>query len=228
MSVDDPAARQVVRRELDVDAVAGEDLDPVAPHLAGRVAEGLVAVVEEDLVHAVAEGLDDLPLELDLVFLACDLSSSMNSRAADESPRRGKLVSVLPDEDDVRRLRALLALAGLVFDLRVLGQGLEPVARDVREVHEEILTAVFRRDESVPLRVVEPLHGSGCHLIPPPLPLTNTHKEAERHRYTFYCLAKSSAAGPHLAEKRQMRPQSRQRRAPPTARARCRSRGRGP
>src|SRR5216117_2750043 len=187
MSVDDPAARQVVRRELDVDAVAGEDLDPVAPHLAGRVAEGLVAVVEEDLVHAVAEGLDDLPLELDLVFLACDLSSSMNSRAADESPRRGKLVSVLPDEDDVRRLRALLALAGLVFDLRVLGQGLEPVARDVREVHEEILTAVFRRDESVPLRVVEPLHGSGCHLIPPPLPLTNTHKEAERHRYTFYC-----------------------------------------
>jgi hypothetical protein len=35
-----------------------------------------VAVVEEDLVHPVAEGLDDLPLELDLVFLACYLSSS--------------------------------------------------------------------------------------------------------------------------------------------------------
>jgi hypothetical protein len=34
-----------------------------------------VAVVEEDLVHPVAEGLDDLALELDLVFLACDRCS---------------------------------------------------------------------------------------------------------------------------------------------------------
>src|SRR6266545_4844632 len=70
--VDDPAAREVVRRELDVDAIARQDLDPVTPHLARGVAERLVAVVELDLVHAVAECLDDLALELDLVFLACD------------------------------------------------------------------------------------------------------------------------------------------------------------
>jgi hypothetical protein len=80
-----------------------------------------VAVVEEDLVHAVAEGLDDLPLELDLVFLACDCRLLLiDPRAADESAARGAH-SVLPDEDDVRRLRALLALTGLVLDLRVLG-----------------------------------------------------------------------------------------------------------
>src|ERR671936_163658 len=64
LAVDDPPAAEVVRRDLDLHAVAGIDADPVAAHLAGGVAEGLVAVVERDLVHAVAEGLDDLPFEL--------------------------------------------------------------------------------------------------------------------------------------------------------------------
>src|SRR5262249_8520986 len=108
--------------------------------------------------------------------------------------------SFLAGDDDVRRLRALLALTGLVLDLRVLGQSLEPIARDVREMHEEILAAVLRRDESVPLRIVEPLHGSGCHLVPPPLPLTNTHKEAERHRYTFYCARECTRLAPQKSE----------------------------
>src|SRR5919198_6402378 len=71
LAVDDPAASEVVRRDLDLHAVAGIDADPVAAHLAGGVAEGLVAVVERDLVHAVAEGLDDLALELDLLFFPC-------------------------------------------------------------------------------------------------------------------------------------------------------------
>src|ERR671936_146897 len=71
LAVDDPAAAEVVRRNLDLHAVAGIDADPVAPHLAGGVAEGLVAVVERDLVHAVAEGLDDLALELDLLLFPC-------------------------------------------------------------------------------------------------------------------------------------------------------------
>jgi len=41
------------------------------PHLAGGVAEGLVAVLEGNPVHAVPECLDDLALQLDLLFLAC-------------------------------------------------------------------------------------------------------------------------------------------------------------
>jgi hypothetical protein len=38
-------------------------------HLAGDVAEDLVPVVELDLEHGVREGLDDLALHLDLLFL---------------------------------------------------------------------------------------------------------------------------------------------------------------
>src|SRR5215467_5600381 len=69
VSEDDPAARKVVGRELHPHAVAGQDPDAVAPHLPGRVPEGLVAVVELDPEHAAAERLDDLALELDLLFL---------------------------------------------------------------------------------------------------------------------------------------------------------------
>src|SRR5438094_10611524 len=83
--------------------------------------------------------------------------------------------------DDVGRLGALLALTRLELDFRVLGQGLEPLARDVRVVHEEILPAVLRRDESVSLRVVKPLHGSGCHQISTSL---TTHERTRRRRAT--------------------------------------------
>src|SRR5215211_5880031 len=76
---------------------------------------------------------------------------------------RGDRSRFLTRQDDVRRLGALGAFTRLVLHLRVLGEGLEPVARDARVVHEEILPAVLRRDEAVPLRVVEPLHGPGCH-----------------------------------------------------------------
>src|SRR5688500_13539886 len=72
VSVDDPPARQVVRRKLDLDPIAGEDLDAVTPHLPGRVAEGLVAVVERDAEHPTAKRLDDLAFQLDLLFLLGD------------------------------------------------------------------------------------------------------------------------------------------------------------
>src|SRR5262249_21275076 len=77
------------------------------------------------------------------------------------------------DRLDVDRLGALLPLAGLVLDPRVLAQGLEARACDVRVVHGQILAAILRRDEAVALRVVEPLHGSGCHKKPLPPLLTN-------------------------------------------------------
>ena len=44
----------------------------MAPHLAGCVAEGLMAVVELDAVHPVPESLDDLTLEVDLLFFLGD------------------------------------------------------------------------------------------------------------------------------------------------------------
>src|SRR6266540_7353340 len=69
VSVDDPAPREVVRRDLDLHAIAREDLDAEAAHLSRRVAEHLVAFVELDLEHSVREGLDDFALHLDLFFL---------------------------------------------------------------------------------------------------------------------------------------------------------------
>src|SRR5690606_25404359 len=57
--VDDTPLGQVVRRHLDVDAVAGEDADEELPHLAGEEAEDGVTVVELDAELGVGEGLGD-------------------------------------------------------------------------------------------------------------------------------------------------------------------------
>src|SRR2546430_1982934 len=47
------------------------------------------------------------------------------------------------------------------------GQGLESLCLNRGVVHEAVLLAVLGRDETEPLRVVEPLHGTGdtCHLM---------------------------------------------------------------
>src|SRR5438093_11217803 len=59
VAVDDAAARQVVRRKLDADAVAGRDADEIATHAAGSVGDELVAVLELNLEHRVRESLRD-------------------------------------------------------------------------------------------------------------------------------------------------------------------------
>src|SRR6266571_1402889 len=64
-----PATVEVVRRELDLHPVAGENADVVAAHLARDVPKYLVVVVELDLEHGVGQGLGDLALHLDLFFL---------------------------------------------------------------------------------------------------------------------------------------------------------------
>src|SRR3954468_22826582 len=68
MAVGDAPAVEIVRRQLDLDPVARQDADVVAPHLAGDVPEDLVVVVELHAEHRVGEGLHDLALHLDLVF----------------------------------------------------------------------------------------------------------------------------------------------------------------
>src|SRR3954469_25916124 len=57
-----------------------------------------------------------------------------------------------------RRLRSLLPLDDFEFDLIALGERLESVALNRAEVHEDVRTALVR-DETVALRIVEPLHG---------------------------------------------------------------------
>src|SRR4051812_6041669 len=84
VAVDDAGAVEVVRRQLDAHAVARQDADAEAAHLPGDVAEDHVIVVELHAEHRVGVGLDDLALELDLLFL-CHARSSL---AADSPPAR--------------------------------------------------------------------------------------------------------------------------------------------
>src|SRR6266545_8016512 len=72
IAVHDPAPVEVVGGELVSNSIARRDPDPVAAHPARRVAESLVTVVEQEPVHPVAEGLEDLALQIDLLFLAGD------------------------------------------------------------------------------------------------------------------------------------------------------------
>jgi hypothetical protein len=67
--VDDAGAVEVVRRDLDPDAIARQDADPVTAHLARHVSEDLVTVVEHHPEHRVGQCLDHFALELDLLFL---------------------------------------------------------------------------------------------------------------------------------------------------------------
>src|ERR671927_269242 len=68
-------------------------------------------------------------------------------------------------EAHVRGVRALGALLRVVRDLRTLGEGTEAVPLDCREVDEEVLAPVLRRDEAEALLVAEPLDGSDGHCV---------------------------------------------------------------
>src|SRR5262245_50789445 len=85
-AVHDPAAAEVVCRQLDANAVARVHPDPVAPHLPRRVTERLVAVVERDAEHAVAQRLDDLAGELYLLFLVCDETLLLKGTSEEWNP----------------------------------------------------------------------------------------------------------------------------------------------
>src|SRR4051794_12825449 len=72
------------------------------------------------------------------------------------------------DQADVHRLRSLVTDFLLVLHLGVLGQALEALAVDARVVHEKVAVALVGRDEAIALLIVEPLHGSGRHVVPLP------------------------------------------------------------
>src|ERR1700747_1988815 len=93
--------------------------------------------------------------------------------------------SWLADCDDVASLGALLPLGRLELDLRALGERLEALARDRAEVDEHVFAALVRGDEAVPLRVVEPLDGSGCHISTPPSAEVLNGQEAQRKRNRY-------------------------------------------
>src|SRR2546426_5945494 len=67
-AIGDAPAREVVRRQLDLHAVARQDADKVHPHLPADVRQHLVSVLELDPEHRVGQRLDHRPLALDRVF----------------------------------------------------------------------------------------------------------------------------------------------------------------
>src|ERR671934_173706 len=115
VAVDDAAAVEVVRRQLHADAIAREHADTEAAHLAGEVREHLMTHVELDAEVEVLQSLDDLALDLDLLFdshrrlLAC----SAVLRAAAGAPVAGSLLGGPKDAGVAWRWRvALTAAAG--------------------------------------------------------------------------------------------------------------------
>src|SRR6266542_1677779 len=66
--IGDPAAGEVVRGQLHLHAVTGQDPDEVHPHLAADVGQHPMAVLEFHPEHRVREWLDHGPLDLDRVL----------------------------------------------------------------------------------------------------------------------------------------------------------------
>ena len=59
VSEDDPPPREVVRTHLHTHLVARQNSDVMHPHLARDRGEYLMAVLQLDLEHRIAQGLDD-------------------------------------------------------------------------------------------------------------------------------------------------------------------------
>src|SRR5580693_1894782 len=74
VAVDDAAAVEVVRTELNRDAVAGEDTDEVFAHASGDVCEGLMLVFKLDLEQRIGQGLYDRCHDFNCIFLRQTLS----------------------------------------------------------------------------------------------------------------------------------------------------------
>ena len=66
--IGDPTTSQVVWRQLNLDAIAGENTDVMHPHLAGDMGQHFVAVFEFDAEHGVRQRLDDRSFKNDRVF----------------------------------------------------------------------------------------------------------------------------------------------------------------
>src|SRR4051812_12171005 len=96
-----------------------------------------------------------LPVTSFLVSVSRARARAGHGNRSARSGDRGRL--------DVVRLDALCALALLEHDLRTLGERLVSPTGDVAVVDEDIFAALVGRDESVTLRIAEPLHGSSCH-----------------------------------------------------------------
>src|SRR3954469_21382804 len=80
VSVGDAAAGQVVRRQLDLHLVAGEDADVVLAHLSGDGGEDGMTAVDLHPEHRARERLGDLAFDLDLLFFVRQFAFLLRAR----------------------------------------------------------------------------------------------------------------------------------------------------
>jgi hypothetical protein len=73
IAVDNPAAIQIVWRQLDANPVTGDDPDPISPHTTCGIGDELVVVLQLHLEHRVRERLRHHSVQHDDLFLL-DLS----------------------------------------------------------------------------------------------------------------------------------------------------------
>src|SRR5690242_1003102 len=99
VAVGDATPAEVVRRELDLHAVAGEDADVVHAHLPGDVREHLVPVLELHAEHGVGQGFDDRPLDEDRVVFGLRQRAPPQGNGA----RKARQKTTGPTEQDTRR-----------------------------------------------------------------------------------------------------------------------------
>src|SRR5688572_1746052 len=89
------------------------------------------------------------------------------SSTTEKKPRRSGVFRFLVDARsggrDVRGLRALRALHDVETHTLAFLQRTEALRGDRRKMHEHVRAAVFGRDETEALGVVEPLHGTETH-----------------------------------------------------------------
>ena len=81
VAISDPTTSEVVRRQLNLDAITGENSDVMHPHLSRDVGQHLVAVFEFDAEHGVRQRLGDRSFQNDRVFLG--LSQDTDSCVVD-------------------------------------------------------------------------------------------------------------------------------------------------
>src|SRR6266545_4585972 len=91
VAIHDPAARQVIWRQLNQHPVPWEDPDVVHPHLSRDVSQNVVPVFELHPEHGVGERLGDRSLDLDSVLLRQALPSVPRRRTGPIPPRTSRI-----------------------------------------------------------------------------------------------------------------------------------------
>src|SRR5712664_582972 len=95
---------------------------------------------------------------------SCSRHDEARSLSGTGPPKRLVWKPSLRELADVLRLQALRPLHHVELHFLTFRESAEAIGLDGRMVAEHVLTTAVLRDEAEPLRVVEPLHSSSCHL----------------------------------------------------------------